>query len=346
MAAAWTRTLSLAKIAHELARGLDVLTTTLRDMPPRHRSMVAAFDHSWRLLAPREQSLLRQLSVFHGNWTGGAAAVVAGATRVELSSLADTSWLRLTSTGRYEMHMLIQQYCARKLETGHESATGESADQVHGRYAAYYRSLLLARQGEFHRRPGSVSEMAAERDHLLAAWHWYAARDDLEAVRTMIPGLYWIANLEGWDRVFKATLEAYARKLKAAGAAMEHADPDRSRERALVLATVLDAILADLLGLTWASWKVWVEEAMSLLARGDADDERWAEIGWLLRFRVAFGHLCWRNCVESARLFETLLPELAEGRFTLWPYTEEARYFWQTKVCQWWGWDALHLGQL
>ena len=54
--------------------------------------------------------------------------------------------------------------------------------------------------------------------------------------------------------------------------------------------------------------------------------------------------LCWRNCVESANLFETLLPELDEDRFKLWPYTEEARYFWQTKVCQWWGYDALHLG--
>ncbi len=74
-------------------------------------------------------------------------------------------------------------------------------------------------------------------------------------------------------------------------------------------------------------------------------DERWAEIGWRLRFRVAYGHLCWRNCVESANLFETLLPELDEDRFKLWPYTDEARYFWQTKVCQWWGYDALHLGQ-
>jgi len=164
----------------------------------------------------------------------------------------------------------------------------------------------------------------------------------------MILGLHWIANLEGWDRAFKSLLEAYARQLKAAGA-MENADPERSSERALVLATVLTAILADLLGLTSASWKAWVEEAMSLLARRGADDERtddrWVEIRWLLRFRMAFGHLCWRNCIESARIFETILPELDEGRFRPWPYSDEARHYWQIKGTMWWGWDAVHLAR-
>ena len=348
LAAAWTRTLPLVKISRELARGLDMLTTTLRDMPARHRSMVATFDYSWRLLSSREQSILRQLSVFRGGWTEEAAESVVGATRVELSSLADDSWLRPDPSGRYGMHELIRQYCAGKLQTEHEGATGESADQAHGRYASYYRVLLVARQGGFFRQPGIIAELTADRDNLLAAWNWAAAANDFDTVRTMIPGLCWIADSEGWGRAFKSLLEAYARTLKAAGA-RESAVPHRSGEASLVLATLLAAILADMLGLTWATWQAWMEEAMALLERRGADDEqtdeRWAEIGWRLRFRVAFGHLCWRNCAESARLFETLLPELDQGRFELWPYTEEARCFWQTKVCQWWGYDALHLSQ-
>ena len=211
LAAAWTRTLPLAKIARELEHGLDVLTTTLRDVPARHRSMAAAFDHSWRLLAPREQSLLRQLSVFNGSWTDQAAAVVGGATVAELSGLADASWLRLTSAGRYEMHMLIKQYCARRLETDHEICTGESADRVHDHYAGYYRGLLLARQGDFYRHPDSVFEMATELDHLLAAWHWFTQRDDFEAIRTLAPGLSWIAVANGWARALRSPFEAYAR---------------------------------------------------------------------------------------------------------------------------------------
>ena len=121
LAAALVRTLPLARIARELEHGLACLTTTMRDVPARHRSMVAAFDHSWRLLSPREQSLLRQLSVFNGSVTDEAAEAIAGATAAELTGLADASWLRSTPSGRYEMHMLIKQYCARKLEAEHES---------------------------------------------------------------------------------------------------------------------------------------------------------------------------------------------------------------------------------
>jgi predicted ATPase len=93
LAAAWTRTLSLPAIAAELARGLDLLATTLRDVPPRQRSLRATFDHSWRLLSARERGILRQLAVFRGGFTREAAAAVAGATLGDLAGLADASWL-------------------------------------------------------------------------------------------------------------------------------------------------------------------------------------------------------------------------------------------------------------
>ena len=44
LAAAWTSVLSCAEIAADLALGLDVLATRLRDVPERHRSMRAVFD--------------------------------------------------------------------------------------------------------------------------------------------------------------------------------------------------------------------------------------------------------------------------------------------------------------
>ena len=47
LAAAWTRTLPLNEVSRELERGLHILTTSLRDMPARHRSMNAVFDQSW-----------------------------------------------------------------------------------------------------------------------------------------------------------------------------------------------------------------------------------------------------------------------------------------------------------
>jgi predicted ATPase len=343
LAAAWTRTLPLAKIADELAYGLDVLTTPLRDVPARHRSMTAAFDHSWRLLSSREQSLLRQLSVFPGSWTDEAAAAVAGATVSELRGLADASWLRLTSIGRHEMHMLIKQYCARKLATEHEDLAGENADRVRERYAAFYLARLLARQASFYRQPASVAEMAAELHHLLAAWNWFTERNDLEAVRALTPGLSWIAVAQGWERAFRAQMERCARQLAAYEVA-GHDDPDRRRDTALVRATVIAEILDELLGLSNEAWQGWVSEAESLLAQVTADDARWLEVRWTLRFRIAMGCAERGNDSEAVRRLQPLLPDLDAGRLHLWPYCNEALLFPQMRVCRCLGLAALKLG--
>ena len=147
LAAAHTRSLSLEKIAQELEHGLQLLSTSVRDVPERQRSMTAAFDHSWRLLSEHQRNILRQASIFQGGWTADAAKAVTGASPANLEELIDASWLRLVADGRYEMHELTRQYCAEKLTTEHHGVTGEVADRVRDRHAAWYRSLLLARPG-------------------------------------------------------------------------------------------------------------------------------------------------------------------------------------------------------
>ena len=84
---------------------------------------------------------------------------------------------------------------------------------------------------------------------------------------------------------------------------------------------------------------------MSLLAQGNEDDERWLEARWLLRYRVAQGNFGWGSYAESADQFRTLLRELDEGRFKPWPYTDEARCYWQIEASLWLGFDVLFLGQ-
>ena len=56
LAAAWVRTLACDEIAQEIERGLDFLSVSARDLPARHRSMRAVFDHSWKLLTEEEQA--------------------------------------------------------------------------------------------------------------------------------------------------------------------------------------------------------------------------------------------------------------------------------------------------
>lgn len=59
--------MSVREIALELERSLDLLETTLHDVPARHRSIRSVFEHSWNLLSEEERAALMKLSVFPGD---------------------------------------------------------------------------------------------------------------------------------------------------------------------------------------------------------------------------------------------------------------------------------------
>ena len=80
LAATWTRMLSCQDIADEIVKDLAFLTSDMRDVSDRHRSMQAVFDHSWQLLSPEERQVFARLSVFQGGFQRAAAEQVAGAT--------------------------------------------------------------------------------------------------------------------------------------------------------------------------------------------------------------------------------------------------------------------------
>ena len=60
LAASWLRILSCREIANELERNLDFLEARKFDVPERHRSIKAVFDHSWRLLTDEERVVVRE----------------------------------------------------------------------------------------------------------------------------------------------------------------------------------------------------------------------------------------------------------------------------------------------
>ncbi len=73
LAATWVNVLSLAEIAQEIVSNLDFLTTPMRNVPERHRSLRAVFAHSWKLLSSEEQGVLCRLAVFRGGFQRQAA---------------------------------------------------------------------------------------------------------------------------------------------------------------------------------------------------------------------------------------------------------------------------------
>lgn len=64
LAATWMRMMSCQEIATEIEKNLDFLSTSLRNLPTRHRSLRAVFEQSWQLLSEMERTSFKKLSVF------------------------------------------------------------------------------------------------------------------------------------------------------------------------------------------------------------------------------------------------------------------------------------------
>ena len=137
LAAAWVRARPCEEIALEIEQNLDVLTTRLRDVPERHRSVRATFEHSWQLLSDAERALVARLSIFRGGFQGDAAALVAGASASLLSALLDKSLIRRVSSDRHDMHGLLRQYAAEKLQ-----ANPQELEDTQWQHARYFASFL------------------------------------------------------------------------------------------------------------------------------------------------------------------------------------------------------------
>lgn len=168
LASAWTRALPCEEIAREIERSLDVLETSARNVPPRHRNMRAVFAPTWHRLLEEEQHVFMKLSVFRGGFTREAAESVAGATMRTLRSLVDKSLVRLDGNGRYTLHELLRQYGAEQL---HNSPPEQ--EQTLNLHRACYMALLARCEQMivFRGQPKEALEiMENELENMRLAW--------------------------------------------------------------------------------------------------------------------------------------------------------------------------------
>jgi predicted ATPase/DNA-binding SARP family transcriptional activator/Tfp pilus assembly protein PilF len=186
LAAASVATFPCDQIAAQIARNLDSLSTTMRDVPERHRSMRAVFEHSWELLSEKERRVFQKLALFRGGFEAQAAQAVAGASAWILSALVGKSLVRRTSEGRYEMHELLRQYAAEKL-CEHPQEEEETRD----RHSEYYAEFLYQRaehlKGE--RLKEALAEINVEIENVRVAWQYAVARSKASALEKSLVSL-------------------------------------------------------------------------------------------------------------------------------------------------------------
>lgn len=203
LAAAWVRVLSLADIAADLARGIDVLVVPGRADNPRHASLRTVFDHSWQRLTATEQGVLARLAIFRGNAQREAIAAVCnlppGVLLAQLGALVDRSLVRVVheepGTTRYRLHELVRQYAAEQL------ATDPAAEaEAYARHAAYYAAWTGRQEPALFGadQKAAVSACLGEIDNLRAAWQWGVRARDAALLLQMTYSLFWVYELRGW----------------------------------------------------------------------------------------------------------------------------------------------------
>jgi predicted ATPase/transcriptional regulator with XRE-family HTH domain len=178
LAAAWIRVLSCAGIAREIERGLDFLATTRRDVPARHRSLRAVFDHSWNLLDDDERHVLMKLSVFRGGFTREAAEQVAGAGLTLLSALVAKSVVRPAVEEWFDMHELVRQYAKAHLQDEPEARRA---------HATYYLALAEKAMPQLigPQQAAWLNRLEQEHDNIRAALDWLLSADDQDSTWRM-----------------------------------------------------------------------------------------------------------------------------------------------------------------
>jgi len=77
LAASWITMLSCREIAEEIERSMDFLSTRMKDVPDRQRSLRATFEHSWLLLSREEREALMKLAIFRGGFFSRGAETIA-----------------------------------------------------------------------------------------------------------------------------------------------------------------------------------------------------------------------------------------------------------------------------
>lgn len=190
LAASWVRLISCQEIADAIEHDLGLLTTSLRDVPERHRSMRVIFENSWAQLDAEVRAVLEKLSVFRTGFTPAAAQEVASASLSSLLALVDKSLVRTEEDGRLSLHELLRQFAAEQLNN-----QPNVADATHERHCAYFTTYLQQCGKRLYgtNQKTIIAHIKASIENIRDAWLWAVQQRStqvLEAVADDLTNIY------------------------------------------------------------------------------------------------------------------------------------------------------------
>jgi predicted ATPase/Tfp pilus assembly protein PilF len=291
LAAAWLKSIPCWKIADEIERNMDILATSMRNIPERHRSMRAVCNQSWKLLNEDERVVFKKLSIFRGGFMQEAAEAVAGATLHTLSSLVDKSLLHMSPSGRYKFHALLKQYAKNRLEISVDEKT-----HVIDMHCAYYTEFMYRVVSTWLRSmPIELfNKLDQEFENVRLAWNHAIEHKKLQEIRKTIEGLWLFYLTKGW---YLQGINTFTRAI----AVMRIDEP--VGERGVILGVLL-AVLGDLHSSNGEVEKAreHSQESLLILDSLNTQREKWLPLTSLGLICIGDGEL-----VEAKHLFEEVL---------------------------------------
>lgn len=195
LAAARTKSLSIADIASRLDDRLGLLRAERPQANPRHETMRATVDWSHELLADDERDLFAALSVFVGGFGLDAAAAVCLDRDAELaeellSRLVGSSLVMVGSLAgptRYQLLETIREYAAERLDPSRR----EDLLRAHAQH--FCEVAGSARTDDPARKLEALALLDRERGNLAVAIGWaLRSRSDLALPLTVRLRHYWL----------------------------------------------------------------------------------------------------------------------------------------------------------
>lgn len=300
LAAARTKTLSIAEIIRRLDHPFAVLSDPTSRRPERRRSLRSTIRWSYDLLFPDDQRGLWALATFSGGAPLAAVEFVLEALDVPAAAaidvvgrLASRSLVSVDDEGGAVRYRLLDSIRAFALEAMDDAGCSREALEAHARWFA------RAAQGSTAGVRGSdqathLAFARAERANIDSALGWCTASDPLLGLQ-IVTGFGWAWVVLGDSRG--------AQRILAALAAAGDLAPPSDRADALLLAAWIEASTDRL---TFAQSHI---AAAAALAEALDDDDRRARSAYYSAYVVSH-HGEWSHALEltehSRRLYDGL----------------------------------------
>jgi predicted ATPase/DNA-binding CsgD family transcriptional regulator len=204
LAAACLSALAIQEVVERLDYRFRLLTSGARTALPRHKTLQAAFDWSYGLLADQERRLLARLSVFAGGFSLEAAEQVCGMAPVNdrdianlLAGLVDKSLVLVdrvrADRTRFGLLETVRQYAAERL------AEDKEVDVLHARQLDYFlaHSEQAARGLAGSEQRLWLEQLDEDLDNLRVALRWSQSRDvehGLRLATALGRSRYWLSR--------------------------------------------------------------------------------------------------------------------------------------------------------